>query len=422
MTLKQHSRQYDVVLVGATGYTGRLTAEHVAARLPRSLKWAIAGRSESKLQALADECAKSSPDMSKPDLELLDVGDDSQVASLVGKTALVITTVGPYCRYGESVFKACAQSGTHYLDCTGEVPWVARMIKKYEDVAQGSGAIMIPQNGIESAAADLCTWAMTRLLRSKLDAYTKDVVFSVHKAHLTPSGGTLSTMLTVFDHFSLSEVSAMREPYCLSPVPYPGGAGPGSSLLQKLFGLRSVPDLGIQTTSLLGATDVPIVGRSWGLLSQIPNRKDEFYGPRFSFVEYLKPRNWLYGIAIHWGLLLSVLALSLVPPVRGIVKRFVYEPGQGISREEMAKEEAEFRGTAIPDTPSPTGKHAFCRASFRGSMYQLTALFLAEAALTILEDDVGLPGGVYTPACLGQGYVDRVKDAGLKIDVKLLQD
>lgn len=251
-------------------------------------------------------------------------------------------------------------------------------------------------------------------------------------------------MLTVFDHFSLSEVSAMREPYCLSPVPYPGGAGPGSSLLQKLFGLRSVPDLGIQTTSLLGATDVPIVGRSWGLLSQIPNRKDEFYGPRFSFVEYLKPRNWLYGIAIHWGLLLSVLALSLVPPVRGIVKRFVYEPGQGISREEMAKEEAEFRGTAIPDTPSPTGKHAFCRASFRGSMYQrefvvpfpdqgvtiaaanmhlkVTALFLAEAALTILEDDVGLPGGVYTPACLGQGYVDRVKDAGLKIDVKLLQD
>lgn len=97
-------------------------------------------------------------------------------------TALVITTVGPYCKYGESVFKACARSGTHYVDCTGEVPWVARMINKYQDTAQGSGAIMIPQNGVESAAADLCTWAMVRHLRSELDVYTKDVVLSLHKA------------------------------------------------------------------------------------------------------------------------------------------------------------------------------------------------------------------------------------------------
>ncbi|KAM4054671.1 saccharopine dehydrogenase NADP binding domain-containing protein [Hirsutella rhossiliensis] len=422
MGLKQHHRQYDLVILGATGYTGRLTVEHVAARLPPSLKWAIAGRSESKLQALADECAKSNPDMSRPELEIFNVGDDSQVSSLVGKTALVITTVGPFCKYGESVFNACAQLGTHYLDCTGEVPWVARMIKKYQDVAQGSGAIMIPQNGVESAAADLCTWAMVRLLRSKLDAYTKDVVFSVHKASLTPSGGTLATALTIFEHFSLSEVSAIREPYCLSPIPHPEKARPDSSFLQTLFGIRDIPDLGVQTTSVLGAADVPIVERSWGLLSQIPARKDEFYGPRFNFAEYLKPRNWFHGIVIHWALLTSLMVISLIPPVRAIVKRFVYEPGQGISKEEMAKEEVEFRGTATPDAPSSPGKQAFCRAQFHGSLYQLTALHLAQAALTILEDDVGLQGGVYTPACLGQGYLDRVNDAGFKIDVKLLQN
>lgn len=118
---------------------------------------------------------------------MVDVGDDSHVSSLAGKTALVITTVGPYCKHGEGVVKACAEAGTHYLDCTGEVPWVARMIEKYHDVAQASGAIMVPQSGIESAAADLCTWAMARLLRSKLDAYTKDVVLSLHRAQSVTS-------------------------------------------------------------------------------------------------------------------------------------------------------------------------------------------------------------------------------------------
>lgn len=121
---------------------------------------------------------------------------------------------------------------------------------------------------------------------------------------------------------------------------------------------------------MLGASDRPIVERSWGLLSQIPARKDEFYGPKFTFAEYLKARNWLHGIAIHWALLWGFAFLSLLSPVRAVVKRFVYAPGQGIGKEEMAKEEIEFRGTASPDAPPSLDKQAFCRAQFRGSMYQ----------------------------------------------------
>jgi len=114
-------------------------------------------------------------------IELANVIDEAQLKPLVESTCVFITTVGPYCLYGELIFKLCAEAGTHYLDCTGEVPWVARMIKKYEDTAKKTGAIMVPQNGIESAPADLATWSMAQHLRKDLQAATRDVVVTIHK-------------------------------------------------------------------------------------------------------------------------------------------------------------------------------------------------------------------------------------------------
>lgn len=109
------------------------------------------------------------------------MNDEAQLEALVKKAFIVITTVGPYCLYGEPIFKLCAETGTHYLDCTGEVPWVARMIKKYESKAKSSGAIMIPQAGIESAPPDLVTWSMAQHLRKDLNASTKDAIVTIHK-------------------------------------------------------------------------------------------------------------------------------------------------------------------------------------------------------------------------------------------------
>ncbi|PNY29899.1 Ankyrin repeat domain-containing protein 50 [Tolypocladium capitatum] len=395
MPLKQHSRQYDLVVLGATGnppsgYTGQFVAEHVTTHLPINLKWAVAGRSESKLQAVIDECRRLNPDRSQPSIEIADVNDDGQLHALAEKAFVVITTVGPYYLYGERVFKACAESGTHYLDCTGETPWVARMINKYERVAQETGAIMFPQIGIESAPADLCTSA--------------------------PSGGTLATALGIRDDYSLEELRAASQPYASSPIPHPEKARPSMGFLQRWLGICHVPNLGTLTTSIAGRTDAPTVERSWGLLSTIPSRKDQFYGPKFNWVEYYKPRNWLHGIFVHWGLILGMVLFGHFPSVRALVKRFVYQPGQGTSRENLAREEVEYRGIATPDTATPSGKQAYCRAWFHGSMYYLTAVFLAQGALTILEDDVGLDGGAYTPACLGQGLVDRANTAGFKME------
>jgi len=185
------NRPYDIVLFGATGFTGRLTAEHISTHLPTDLKWAIAGRSMNKLEALAAECKHLDPDRIQPRIEICNI-NGSQLSVLAQKTRLLVSTAGPYSLYGEPVFKACAANGTHYLDVTGEVPWVAKMIKKYETTAKSSGSIMIPQCGIESAPSDMITFALVSMIREKLSVPTQEVTVSVHELSGTPSGGHLS--------------------------------------------------------------------------------------------------------------------------------------------------------------------------------------------------------------------------------------
>lgn len=117
-------------------------------------------------------------------IELADVNSEESLKALAEKTYILITTVGPYCIYGEKVFRSCAEAGTHYFDCTGEFPWVGRMIKKYEKTAQASGALMFPQIGVESAPPDLCTWALAKHVRDNMGALAKDVTITIHELKL----------------------------------------------------------------------------------------------------------------------------------------------------------------------------------------------------------------------------------------------
>ncbi|EHK24591.1 uncharacterized protein TRIVIDRAFT_189881 [Trichoderma virens Gv29-8] len=416
MPFKEHNRQYDLVVFGATGYTGRLAAEYITANFPVNLKWAIAGRSESKLQGLVEDCKKLHSDRNPP------VDSYDEISALAKKTFVLITTVGPYSAHGEYAVKACAEAGTHYFDVTGETPWVYKMIKQYEKTATESGAILIPQMALEAAPADLLTWSLAQTLRKQMGARTKDVVISIHNMRSTPSGGTLSTFTTVFDHFTLSELVESEKPFALSPIPHPEEPKrPSVSIWQKIFGVHYVPNLGTVTTSFTIGSDLGVIGRSWGLLSEIPSRKDEFYGPKFHWNECYRPRNWLHGVIIHWVLVLGVLLVAIGPPIRALFRKLVPAPGTGPSRDEMDKEEAEWRGIANPDTESPTDKQAFVRAWYNGSMYQMTAMFCCEGARTVLEDDLQLDGGFYTPCCLGQGIIDRARVGGFRMETRIQQ-
>ncbi|KAI1334161.1 sporulation protein RMD1 [Xylariaceae sp. FL0016] len=365
MPFKKHNRQYDIIVFGASGYTGLMTAEYIATHLPTDLKWAVAGRSAQKLKNVVQTCNSISSDRTAPAVEICSL-NDVDLAALAKKTFVLIATVGPYSQYGEPAFKACAENGTHYIDCTGEVAWQWDMIKKYNEAAKVSGACLFPQSGVESAPSDLMTLSMASLVNEELSAPVKNVVVEIHELSSAPSGGTLATVLGLFESFSLKELAACHKPFALSPVRNPK-PDPKAPLLSRLTGCYNVPDLGLLSTSITSGTNKAIVERTWGLFQLEPRLQKYTYGPNFSFREYMKARNWVGALAMHYALLISFTFIALCAPLRSLIRRFIFQPGQGPSREDSAKDYIEFRGTAIPDQSKPSQK-ALCKAWFSGSL------------------------------------------------------
>ncbi|PSK51702.1 hypothetical protein B9Z65_2969 [Elsinoe australis] len=415
----QNDRRYDLVVFGATGFTGKYTAEHVVTDLPTDIKWAIAGRSASKLQALSDELKQLNPDRPSPAIEECSL-DPQQLQTLARKTKVLLTTVGPYAKYGTPVLEACVDNGTHYFDVTGETPWVYDMIEKYHKKAKANHAVIIPQIGMDSAPADLVTWSLVTHVQSTLSKTTKNIIFTLHKVRSMPSGGTLASLLGLFDTYSLSFVGKSMKPWALSPVAPVKAHGSNNSptLVQKLTGVRAVRDLGTLTTSLQGAVDRTQVYRTWGLLDH-----GNFYGSGFRFYPYMTARNLLQGMLTHLAIALGGLAL-LLSPFRAILKRLVYAPGQGPSRDESKSDYIEYRAVAEADSTDPDEpKRAFGRMTFEGSAYHMTGIFLAQAAISLLRDDSlakKMGGGVLTPATLGAAYIERLQKAGIKFETRTL--
>jgi hypothetical protein len=168
----------------------------------------------------------------------------------------------------------------------------------------------------------------------------------------------LATVFTLLDVYSLKEITAAVLPYAISPIPGPDVSS-GASWITKIFGICSIPDLGILTTSIGSMSDTPIVQRSWGILG---------YGPNFHFTEYMKARNYLSGVAIHFGLMIGSVLLSF-PLFRTIARKFVDQPGEGATKEQGKHDRFEYRGIAWPDVQTPNPPRAFCRAYFDGSPY-----------------------------------------------------
>jgi short subunit dehydrogenase-like uncharacterized protein len=326
--------------------------------------------------------------------------DKQSVNDLVKKTTVLINTVGPYMLYAEPVVEACARNGTHYLDVTGETPWVREMIKKYHATAKVNKAIIIHQIGVESAPADLLSWSMVNHARRTLSAGVSELVFSVADMKGQPSGGTLATVIGLFDKYSISETTEAMKPWSLCPTTPPRSSLEGPTLFQRLFGVRQVRDLGTLSSSIQGATDATIV-----------------HSP------YMHVRNTFTGIMVHFALALGMIALIL-SPVRSVLKRFVFQPGEGPSKESSRRDRIEYRAIATVDSADPNDpKRITGRMAWDGSLYYLTGVFLAEAAITILRDEtpaVGMGGGSLTPAALGAPFLERLQKAGLRTDVKVM--
>lgn len=346
-----------------------------------------------------------------------------QLDTLVKKTKLVITTVGPFMHYGEPVLAACVNNGTHYLDSTGEIPWIYDMIAKYETAAKKNKTIIIPECGLDSVPADIMAYVLARQVRKRYNTACERAMLTLYAFKTGISGGTSLTMLELFKKYPLSHLKKTRDPYSLSPVQAEGVApAPKGSFPYSLFGLLNVPELGgIQTTGLMATVDECIAHRSWGLYESLPDASLH-YGPRFRFNEYARAPGVLAGFA-QKVFLTSITMVLAIPVTRWLFeplfKRLVPSPGQGPYKESRKKDFMHYRGLGT----TADGRKVTANLEIAHGGYVATAMTLSAAAKVIVRGRLEntqagkLGGGILTPAMLGDEYVDALNEIGVRIRI-----
>ena len=184
-------KEFDIIVYGATGFTGRLVAEYLSRQygLDSGLRWAMAGRSADKLAAVRDEIGAPAA----TPLVTADAGDPASLEAMVGRTRLVLTTVGPYQLYGSELVAACARSGTDYVDLCGEPAWMRHMIDAHTEAARSSGARIVFSCGFDSIPFDLGVFYLQDVARAQLGATVPRVRGRVRKMKGTFSGGTAAS-------------------------------------------------------------------------------------------------------------------------------------------------------------------------------------------------------------------------------------
>ncbi|THC97847.1 hypothetical protein EYZ11_002700 [Aspergillus tanneri] len=411
----ESNKEFDIAVLGPTGYTGKFCAEYIVKNLPTNLKWALAGRSLSKIENVAKELKALNPDRSPPDTIAVQLNQE-ELYSLAQRTKLIINCVGPYYLYSIPVVEACARTGTNYIDATGEPPFVKSIIEKYHESAKASGAIIIPSVGFESVPADILSWILVKRVREEFSCHTREITCAIDELKSSgASGGTLSTILSIFDSLSISDMFKSIHPFAIA-ASAPKSI-PSEPFINTLLGVRSVRDMGVLTTAPITIADRLIVHRSSTLMP-------EFYGPQFYFREFIRVRNVFIGVALHIAFVIGLLLLTL-PPVRFLLRRIIYTPGSGPRREDSTTEWFRYRAVATVDQTSQTPKRVLGILKYQGSLYALTGLLMAEAAMVVLENEAKVKkvsrAGIVTSATLGQEYADRLEKAGCRIETRLLE-
>ncbi|KAI0847186.1 Saccharopine dehydrogenase-domain-containing protein [Daldinia vernicosa] len=409
---RRKSRKYDILLLGATGYTGVLTAEYIVRHLPVDLKWAIAGRSKSKLESLSNKLNDLDPERVQPEIEVVAFDDSSQLDSVV-KNSKVCISVVLYWQVGEIVVKSCVENGTDYIDVAGDIPWLRTLIDRYHDAAVNASIALIHLCGVLSGPQDLLTWAAARELEQKTSLKTKELVLSMTEFKLSVSGGSASALLAErpYDPQQLEEA---KQPWVLSPIKRPQTPIPANFL-----GMREDPTLGLLSATSIGAElDRPLVHRTWALLQDT----DQGYGPNFWYNEYSKVSSTVDGIShmLTSALMRTVLNFG---PTKRILGLILPKPGEGPDVEKERSSRLKFEAVAIADTDSDSPPRAYASFSYPSGGYYTTALFLGEAAASLLYTrnlEGRFAGGCLTPAFLGEDLWRRIREAGAVLQLNMI--
>lgn len=414
--MPQH-REFDLILFGATGFVGKLTAEYLLTAAPADARIALAGRSAGKLAATRDELG---PGAAKWELVVADSSNPVSLAAMAERTKVVVTTVGPYLRYGMPLLGACATAGTHYADLTGEPLFIHDAIEKYEQTAVDSGAKIVNSCGYDSIPSDLSVY---ELYRASVADNTGELEDTTLVAYLKggASGGTIDSGRAMMEDIAAdsSRGKILAHPYSLSPD---RSMDPdvGRQSDQALARADSIdPSLdGWVTTFVMGSHNTKIVRRTNGLLGWP-------YGKQFRYREVMNAGNSAAAPLVAAGIAGGIVAgmasgavLSRVSLGRKLLDRILPAPGTGPS------EKARRTGWFTMKTFARTSSGAKYQATFSGTGdpgYQATAVLLGQSGLSLAFDTLPERAGVLTPAsAMGEALTTRLREAGMTIEVARL--
>ncbi|HEX3221212.1 MAG TPA: saccharopine dehydrogenase NADP-binding domain-containing protein [Nocardioides sp.] len=381
-------RELDLVLFGATGFTGRLTAEYLAHHRPDGLRWALAGRNPAKLEGVREHLTTIDDSLGHLPLLTADVTDDVSLKEIAHRARVVITTVGPYLLYGEPLVAACAEAGTDYVDLTGELEFVDRMYVAHHATAQQTGARLVHACGFDSIPHDLGAYFTVGLLPDDVPITLLGVV----RASGLPSGGTFHTTMNGLARVRQSQAAhAARRKVEPRPEGRSSRAVAGKPHRDTVLGRWLLP---------LPTIDPAIVARSGSAIAS--------YGPEFRYSHYAGTKTLRYAVGGAAGLL-ALGAVAQVPPLRNaLLGRVKQGEGPDAARRERSWFTVDFVGEG-------GGQTVRTRVSGGDPGYDETAKMLAESALCLAYDDnPPTSGQVTTAQAMGDALTARLVAAGIK--------
>ncbi len=394
------TRDLDVVLLGATGFVGRLTAQHLARSAPPGTRIGLAGRSLERLTAVRASLGDVARDWP---LVVADSSDDGALAALAARTTAVATTVGPYARHGLPLVAACAAAGTHYADLTGELLFVRTSIDAHHEQATRTGARIVHACGFDSVPSDLGVLVTAERAREDGSGELGDTAYLLVSARGGVSGGTVDSLRGQVDaaRADAAHRRLLADPYALSPdrdaEPEPGDEG--DAVLPRW-------------DAALDRWTAPFVMA--GFNTRIVRRSNALagwsYGRGFRYREVLGVgRSRLApvlaaAVAAGTGALVAGLGL---PPTRYVLDRVLPDPGEGPG--ERTRRSGHFRVELTAATTSGA-RYRTTVAAQGDPGYAATAVMLGEAVLALALDDLPEAAGVLTPATgIGLPLADRLR-------------
>jgi short subunit dehydrogenase-like uncharacterized protein len=412
MPAQSQAPAHDLVVFGATSFVGQILTRYLAEEFGTHgrLRWAIAGRSAQKLEALRSSLGLKA---ARLPVVVADAADDSALHRMCTGTRVVVSTVGPYALHGEPLVKACAVTGTDYCDLAGEVQWIRRMIRAYEKTARKSGARIVHCCGFDSIPSDVGVHFLQREARARFGAPCTEVKMRVKGARGGASGGTVASMMNLLKEASADPAlrRELADPYSLCPD--------GDTTRVRQRDVRT-PQFDADFDAWVAPFVMSAINTRVVLRSNALSRHS--YGKEFRYDEAMLTGGGLKGqlaaTAVTAGLG-AVMVGGALPPVRAVLERFVLpKPGEGPSAEAQRKGWYDLRFLGR----TADGRQLRVKVTGdRDPGYGSTAKMLGQAGACLAVDfaDGGRPGGFWTPATMfGDRLIERlIAHAGLTFEV-----